>query len=100
MRSVRTAPPLPRQPHRMMIPALVAGARGQVASCAAMSRTPRAVAMALAAVLVVAACGGGGGSSSTPTAPANPDLTVHGEEIKFDQKAYTVHAGEVKIAYP
>jgi plastocyanin len=51
--------------------------------------------------LVIAACGGGGGgSSATPTAPASPDLTVHAEEIKFDKKAYNVHGGEVKIAYP
>ncbi|HEY1281579.1 MAG TPA: hypothetical protein VGF22_18005 [Acidimicrobiales bacterium] len=57
--------------------------------------------LAVAAGLVVAACGGGAsGSSATPTAPANPDLTVHAEEIKFDKKAYTVHGGEVKIAYP
>jgi uncharacterized cupredoxin-like copper-binding protein len=66
-----------------------------------MRTTPRALALAVAAGLAVAACGGGAsGSSSTPTAPARPDLTVHAEEIKFDQKAYTVHGGEVKIAYP
>jgi uncharacterized cupredoxin-like copper-binding protein len=59
-----------------------------------------AVALALASCLALAACGGGGGSSSTPTPPANPDLTIHGEEIKFDQKAYSTHSGEVKIAYP
>ena len=65
-----------------------------------MPRTPRAVAIAAVLGLSVVACGGGGGSGSTPTAPANPDLTVHAEEIKFDQKAYSVHGGEVKIAYP
>jgi uncharacterized cupredoxin-like copper-binding protein len=65
-----------------------------------MPRHPHVAALALVSGLALAACGGGGGSSSTPTAPANPDLTVHAEEIKFDQKAYTVHGGEVKIAYP
>jgi uncharacterized cupredoxin-like copper-binding protein len=65
-----------------------------------MPRTPRAVAIVSVLGLSVVACGGGGGSGSTPTAPANPDLTVHAEEIKFDQKAYSVRGGEVKIAYP
>ena len=64
-------------------------------------RRTRALALALATGLAAAACGGGAsGSSATPTAPANPDLTVHAEEIKFDKKAYTVHGGDVKIAYP
>jgi uncharacterized cupredoxin-like copper-binding protein len=65
-----------------------------------MPRTPRVAVLAAVFGLSVVACGGGGSSGSTPTAPANPDLTVHAEEIKFDQKAYTVHSGEVKIAYP
>ena len=60
----------------------------------------RTLALALLTSLAAAACGGGGGSSSTPTAPANPDLTVHAQEIKFDKKAYTVHGGDVKVAYP
>jgi uncharacterized cupredoxin-like copper-binding protein len=59
----------------------------------------RAAALALVSGLALAACGGGE-SSSTPTAPANPDLTVHAEEIKFDQKQYSTHAGDIKIAYP
>ena len=64
-------------------------------------RRRRTAGLALAARLAVAACGGGSsGSSAKPTAPANPDLTVHAQEIKFDKKAYTVHGGEVKIAYP
>src|SRR5438874_1920542 len=97
MRSVRTARPLPHQPHQLMLPVHVAQAGGRVASRPAMRTTPRALALAFAAGLAVAACGGGAsGSGSTPTAPASPDLTVHAEEIKFDQKAYTVHGGEVK----
>ena len=56
---------------------------------------------ALVPALALAACGGGGGgSSSTPTAPANPNLTVIAEEIHFDQKQYSVPAGEVRVAYP
>jgi uncharacterized cupredoxin-like copper-binding protein len=56
---------------------------------------------ALVPALALAACGGGGGSSSaTPTAPANPNLTVIAEEIHFDQKQYSVTAGEVRVAYP
>jgi len=54
----------------------------------------------LVPALALAACGGGGGSSSTPTAPANPNLTVIAEEIHFDQKQYSVPAGEVRVAYP
>jgi uncharacterized cupredoxin-like copper-binding protein len=65
-----------------------------------MPTSPRALALVLVSGLAVAACGGGGGSSSTPTPPANPDLTIHAEEIKFDMKAYTTHSGEVKVAYP
>jgi uncharacterized cupredoxin-like copper-binding protein len=84
-----------------MILVHVAQAGGRVASRPAMRVTPHVLALALAAGLAVAACGGGAsGSSSTPAAPANPDLTVHAEEIKFDKKAYTVHGGEVGIAYP
>ena len=62
---------------------------------------PRPLAVTIVALVLVAACGGGvGGSSSNPPAPANPDLTIHAEDIHFDKKAYTVKAGEVKIAYP
>jgi plastocyanin len=45
-------------------------------------------------------CGssGGGGGGAHPV-PANPDLTVYAEDIKFDQKQYTVHAGDVQTAY-
>ncbi len=60
----------------------------------------RSLAVTLVALVVVGACGGGGGSSSNPPAPANPDLTVHAEDIHFDKKAYTIKAGDVKIAYP
>ena len=65
-----------------------------------MRTAPRALALAFAAALAVGACGGGaGGSSSTPTPPANPDLTVHAEEIKFDKKAYDATSGQVKVDY-
>ena len=61
----------------------------------------RSLAVTLVALVLVGACGGSsGGSSSNPPAPANPDLTVHAEDIHFDKKAYTVKAGDVKIAYP
>jgi plastocyanin len=50
-------------------------------------------------VLAVAACGGGG-SSTSGSVPANPNLTVIAEDIHFDQKTYTVPAGEVRVAYP
>jgi len=56
---------------------------------------------ALVPALALAACGGGGGSggsSATPTAPANPNLTVIAEEIHYDQKEYSVPAGEVRVA--
>jgi uncharacterized cupredoxin-like copper-binding protein len=58
-------------------------------------------ATALAGVSLVA-CGGGsssGSSGGANTVPANPDLTVLAEDIKFDQKQYTVHAGNVATAY-
>jgi plastocyanin len=65
-----------------------------------MSRRHRYL-FALVPALALAACGGGGGSSSsTPTAPANPNLTVIAEEIHFDQKQYSVPAGEVRVAFP
>jgi uncharacterized cupredoxin-like copper-binding protein len=60
----------------------------------------RACLFALVPALALAACGGGGSSSSTPTAPANPNLTVIAEEIHFDQKEYSVANGEVRVAYP
>jgi uncharacterized cupredoxin-like copper-binding protein len=62
----------------------------------------RLVSWTAVALVTLAACGSsGGGSGSIPTAPADPDLTVRAQEIKFDKKAYTVKAGpEVKIAYP
>jgi plastocyanin len=50
-------------------------------------------------VLALAACGGGG-STSSGSVPANPNLTVVAEDIHFDQKAYSVPAGEVRVAYP
>lgn len=50
--------------------------------------------------LVLAACGGSSGSGSTATIPANPNLTVIGEDIRFDKKEYSVPAGEVRLAYP
>ena len=55
----------------------------------------------LVPVLALAACGGGGGgSASSGSVPADPNLTVIAEDIHFDQKAYSVPAGEVRIAYP
>jgi uncharacterized cupredoxin-like copper-binding protein len=61
----------------------------------------RAASVTFVAAVLLAACGGGGGSSSSnPPAPANADLTVHAEDIHFDKKAYTIKAGDVKIAYP
>ena len=61
---------------------------------------PRRLVLLVLPAFVVAACGGGGGSSSTPTAPANPNLTVIAQEIHFDKKEYSVPAGEVRVAYP
>jgi plastocyanin len=64
-----------------------------------MATAPR-ILLALVPALVLAACGSSGGSSTTVTTPANPNLTVIAEDIHFDKKAYTVPAGEVRIAYP
>ncbi len=48
--------------------------------------------------LVGVACGGGETGSANPV-PADPNLTVIALDIKFDQKAYTAPAGEVRIEY-
>jgi plastocyanin len=51
----------------------------------------------LAASVIVVGC-------STPTTtketvPANPDLTVYAQDIKFDKKEYSAKAGTVSVAY-
>jgi plastocyanin len=53
----------------------------------------------LALVLALAACGGGETGAAHPTAPANPDLTVVGVDIKYDKTEYQAKAGSVKIAF-
>ena len=99
MRRLRRRPPL-RFGRLLVAPPRNRSFRGPAAHGEA-GRRRRTAGLALAAGLAVAACGGGSsGSSAKPTAPANPDLTVHAQEIKFDKKAYTVHGGQVTIAYP
>jgi uncharacterized cupredoxin-like copper-binding protein len=59
-----------------------------------------AASVGLLATLTLVACGGSSSSGSgANTVPANPDLTVLAEDIKFDKKEYTVKAGDVKTAY-
>ena len=53
---------------------------------------------AVGLVLGLVGCGGGRTGSANP-APANPDLTVVGLDIKLDKTEYDAKAGDVKIAY-
>ena len=53
----------------------------------------------LALVPLLGTACGGGETGSAGTVPANPNLRVIAEDIKFDQKAYSVPAGEVRIAF-
>ena len=39
------------------------------------------------------------GAARRGTVPANPNLTVIGEDIHFDQKAYTAPSGDVAVKY-
>jgi plastocyanin len=57
-----------------------------------------AVGLLAVAPLLATACGGGE-TGSAGTVPANPNLRVIAEDIKFDQETYSVPAGEVRIAY-
>ncbi len=50
-------------------------------------------------VAALAACGGTAQKTSTNTVPAVPDLTVLGQDIKFDKKEYTAKPGNVALAY-
>jgi uncharacterized cupredoxin-like copper-binding protein len=64
---------------------------------AAMRRTLASAVLGLTLIVPIAACGGGESGSAVP---ANPDLSVIGEDIKFDQKTYDVgQAGPIEIAY-
>jgi plastocyanin len=64
-------------------------------------RTRPIVALAVLFAALAAGCGGGssGSGGGAHPVPANPDLTIYAEDIKFDQKQYTVHAGDVATAY-
>jgi plastocyanin len=46
----------------------------------------------------LSACGGTASTSSEPV-PANPDLTVLAQDIKFDKTEYTAKPGSVALAY-
>jgi uncharacterized cupredoxin-like copper-binding protein len=62
-----------------------------------MRRTLASAAIGLALLTPLASCGGGESGSAVP---ANPDLSVLAEDIKFDQKSYDVgQAGVIDIAY-
>jgi uncharacterized cupredoxin-like copper-binding protein len=55
---------------------------------------------AVVAALSIVSCGGSSTSGSgANTVPANPDLTILAQDIKFDKKEYSVKAGAVKTAY-
>ena len=56
------------------------------------------ISLGTAGLLALAACGGGGSSSTTDTVPADADLVIKAEDIKFDKKEYTAPAGEVTVA--
>ena len=58
-----------------------------------------AVALLVAAPLAFTACGSSGGSASSGTVPANPNFTVIGEDIYFDQKAYTAPSGNLVVKF-
>jgi len=49
--------------------------------------------------LALAACGSSGGSGSSGSVPPNPNFTVIGEDIYFDQKAYTAPSGDLAVKF-
>ena len=53
----------------------------------------------VAAPLAFTACGSSGGSGSSASAPANPNFTVIGEDIHFDQTAYTATSGDLVVKF-
>ena len=58
----------------------------------------RTVAAATLVALPLAACGGG--SSTGGGNAANADLKVHARDsLTFDSKAYSVHGGDISVAY-
>jgi plastocyanin len=54
---------------------------------------------ALLGTAVLTGCSSSTKADPAATVPANADLTVLGQDTKFDQKTYTAKAGEVKVAY-
>jgi plastocyanin len=54
---------------------------------------------ALLGTAVLTGCSSSTEADPAATVPANADLTVLGQDTKFDQKTYTAKAGEVKVAY-
>jgi plastocyanin len=56
-------------------------------------------AVGLGLVASLAACGGTAQKTTDNTVPATPDLTVLGQDIKFDKTEYTAKPGNVALAY-
>ena len=61
-------------------------------------RNATRIAITLGLIASLAGCSGSTASSTDPV-PANPDLTVLAQDIKFDQKEYTAKPGNVTLAY-
>jgi plastocyanin len=61
----------------------------------------RTAAAATLIALLLAACGGGSSTDSTGGADAaNADVKVHAlDSLKFDKPEYTIHGGDIVIAY-
>ena len=53
----------------------------------------------VSAPVAVTACGSSGGSSSSGTVPSNPNFTVIGKDIYFDQKAYTAPSEDLAVKF-
>jgi plastocyanin len=56
-------------------------------------------AIGLGLVASLAACGGTAQKTTDNTVPATPDLTVLGQDIKFDKTEYSAKPGTVSLAY-
>jgi plastocyanin len=54
---------------------------------------------ALLGTAVLSGCSSSAKADPNATVPANADITVLAQDIKFDLKTYTAKAGQVKVAY-